>query len=147
MKKLLKRVAYPLLVLIVAASCSSPKYASAQNDGYYDDNGSYNNRDYNDNRDYNNPNDQDDQNYNDQNYDDQNNGDYGYDDQNGNDYYDDGGNYEENPSDVTIDDFNDALTPYGRWEMSPSYGRVWIVNEPGFVPYSTGGHWLYTSYG
>src|SRR4030095_7155031 len=150
MEKHLKRIAYPLLILIIAASCSSPRYASAQNDSYYDDNGSYN-----DNRNNPDPNYNDDQNYDDQNYDDQdydqNNDDYGY-DQDQNDYdnddaYDNGDNYEEDPSDVTIDDFDDALSPYGRWELSPSYGRVWITNEPGFTPYSTGGHWVYTSYG
>src|SRR5258706_14392305 len=60
MKKIFKRIAYPLLVLVIAASCSSPRYASAQNDGYYDNNGSNN-----DNRSYNDPNynDQNDQNY------------------------------------------------------------------------------------
>ena len=64
MKKHLKRIAYPLLVLIVAASCSSAKYASAQNDDYYNDNGGYNSdHDYNNDRSYNSPND-------DQNYDD-----------------------------------------------------------------------------
>src|SRR5690242_13316326 len=31
--------------------------------------------------------------------------------------------------------------------MSPQYGRVWIAGINGFIPYSTGGHWVYTAYG
>ena len=28
-----------------------------------------------------------------------------------------------------------------------TYGRAWIASQTGFVPYSTGGHWIYSSYG
>ena len=54
MKEILKKIGYPLMILLIAASCSSPRYASAQNDGYYDDNGYSNNDNYNNNQDYNN---------------------------------------------------------------------------------------------
>lgn len=120
--KLIKRIAYPLMILIIAASCSTPRYASAQNDGYYDDDGSYSN--------------------NDNSY---NNQDYKYNSHNND--YDDPNNYEEAPSEVNINVFTDALTPYGNWVVSASYGRVWAPRYHGFVPYSTGGHWLYSSYG
>ena len=104
-----------------------PRYASAQNDGYYDNNSnSYNNNQNPNAPDY--GNNQNQGNYNDQDYNNPN-------------------NYEEDPSGVTINNFNDALSPYGRWVESPQYGRAWIAGQPGFVPYSTGGHWIYSSYG
>jgi hypothetical protein len=44
--------------------------------------------------------------------------------------------------------FYDELSPYGRWTTYPGYDRVWIPNAgPGFRPYSTNGHWVYTDYG
>ena len=76
----------------------------------------------------------------------------------GNDYND---NYSQNDNnyqgdeepliqpdqDVTFDQFQSDLSPYGRWIDYPSYGRVWICNVNGFRPYQTGGHWAYTHYG
>src|SRR5512143_1180174 len=38
----------------------------------------------------------------------------------------------------SVDVFYDALAPYGRWEMDPGYGRVWIPSSPGYQPYSDG---------
>ncbi|MFN0062111.1 MAG: DUF6600 domain-containing protein [Myxococcaceae bacterium] len=47
--------------------------------------------------------------------------------------------------------FEMELTPYGRWLWVPGVGRVWqpysqIVGSD-FVPYSTGGQWMNSSYG
>jgi hypothetical protein len=42
----------------------------------------------------------------------------------------------------------DQLSPYGSWVDYPSYGYVWIPSAgPGFSPYGTGGHWVFTTYG
>lgn len=63
-------------------------------------------------------------------------------------YYDRNDDYDyDNRSGVDINVFVNALSPYGRWIASPSYGRVWVCNEPGFTPYYTRGHWMYTTYG
>jgi hypothetical protein len=44
--------------------------------------------------------------------------------------------------------FYDDLSPYGEWVYEPNYGYVWVAAEgPGFVPYSTRGHWVYTDVG
>jgi len=44
--------------------------------------------------------------------------------------------------------FYDELSPYGSWVDYPIYGYVWIpFVDPGFVPYSTNGHWIYTDAG
>src|SRR6516164_3011146 len=128
MKQVLTKIAYPLIILIVAASCSSPRYASAQNDGYYDDHGNYSN--------------------NDNSYNNQDNNNYNYDQNNDNndDYYNNPNNYDEEPSEVNINVFSDALSRYGSWAVSPAYGQVWIPHYHGFVPYSTGGHWVYSGY-
>jgi hypothetical protein len=48
---------------------------------------------------------------------------------------------------VSFSVFHDNLRAYGRWVNHPRYGQVWISNERGFRPYSTGGHWAYTDYG
>jgi hypothetical protein len=49
---------------------------------------------------------------------------------------------------VSFQVFYDDLSPYGTWVNSPSYGYVWVPNAgPGFVPYETGGHWVYTEFG
>lgn len=50
-------------------------------------------------------------------------------------------------SNVNINVFVDALSPYGRWMYYPQYGQVWISNEPNFIPYYTNGNWIYTNYG
>jgi hypothetical protein len=48
---------------------------------------------------------------------------------------------------VSFSVFHDNLQPYGRWTNHPKYGQIWIYKQAGFVPYSTGGHWVYTQYG
>src|SRR6478672_7338901 len=48
---------------------------------------------------------------------------------------------------VSFSVFYNSLKPYGHWVNNPTYGQVWITNESGFIPYSTGGHWVYTDYG
>ncbi|MGP8215455.1 MAG: DUF6600 domain-containing protein [Bacteroidia bacterium] len=49
---------------------------------------------------------------------------------------------------VSTQTFYDQLSPYGQWVNMPPYGYVWIPSAaPGFVPYSTNGHWVYTEYG
>jgi hypothetical protein len=49
---------------------------------------------------------------------------------------------------VSLQVFYDELSPYGEWVNYRDYGYVWIPNEgPDFVPYSTGGHWIFTNYG
>src|SRR4051812_41886685 len=119
-----------LSAILVAAlmSCSAGHYASAQYDandngnGYYDQNNNGQNDQYNSD------------NYNNDNY------------NNSNDYND---NEDENygTTNVSMDVFVGALSPYGRWVTSPSYGSVWICNQPNFVPYNTGGHWVYSEVG
>lgn len=48
---------------------------------------------------------------------------------------------------ISMSVFVNELGPYGRWMDYPGYGNVWICNEPGFRPYYSGGHWIYTNYG
>lgn len=49
---------------------------------------------------------------------------------------------------VNFQVFYDDLSPYGQWIDYPSYGYVWVPTfNPLFIPYSTGGHWVYTMYG
>jgi hypothetical protein len=44
--------------------------------------------------------------------------------------------------------FYDELSPYGMWVDYPNYGYVWMPNEgPGFSPYATAGHWVFTDDG
>jgi len=44
--------------------------------------------------------------------------------------------------------FYDDLSPYGQWIDYPNYGYAWVPNAGAdFVPYSTGGHWIWTDYG
>ena len=44
--------------------------------------------------------------------------------------------------------FYDELSPYGTWVDYPSYGYVWIPDrDPGFSPYETAGHWIFTEDG
>ena len=46
---------------------------------------------------------------------------------------------------VSFQLFYDELSPYGMWMDYPDYGYVWIPNsDPGFSPYGTDGHWVYT---
>ena len=48
---------------------------------------------------------------------------------------------------TAIDDFRDALTPYGQWAEDPNYGTIWLPNAAvvgmDFQPYQTAGHWVY----
>lgn len=51
-------------------------------------------------------------------------------------------------SSVSFQIFYDDLSPYGMWVDYPNYGYVWIPNgEPGFSPYATAGHWVFTDDG
>jgi hypothetical protein len=55
------------------------------------------------------------------------------------DYYDD---YDD---DISYQEFYDELSPHGRWIDYPEYGYVWVPSGiPGFRPYETGGHWVWT---
>lgn len=53
------------------------------------------------------------------------------------------------PADVAY--FYSDLAPYGTWVDLPGYGWCWrptvVVGTPGWQPYCTGGHWLYTEAG
>lgn len=49
---------------------------------------------------------------------------------------------------VSFQLFYDDLSPYGQWVDYANSGYVWIPNAgPGFSPYATAGHWVYTEYG
>lgn len=49
---------------------------------------------------------------------------------------------------VSFQIFYDNLSPHGSWVDYPDYGYVWIPSVgPGFSPYATAGHWVYTMYG
>jgi hypothetical protein len=49
---------------------------------------------------------------------------------------------------VSFQLFYDELSPYGSWVNHPSHGYVWIPNgDPGFSPYSTAGHWVFSDDG
>src|SRR5580693_9047287 len=64
-----------------------------------------------------------------------------------NNSYDNGyNNYNNNNNQpVGYDAFYNELSPYGRWIDYPGYGYVWSPNaEPGFRPYSSDGHWVYS---
>ena len=44
--------------------------------------------------------------------------------------------------------FYDELSPYGTWVDYPNYGYVWIPDrDPGFSPYESAGHWIFTEDG
>ena len=51
---------------------------------------------------------------------------------------------------ISVQTFYDQLSPYGDWIYSSDYGYVWrpyFDNPASFRPYSSGGNWVYTSYG
>jgi hypothetical protein len=54
---------------------------------------------------------------------------------------------DQDPS--AINDFRDALAPYGQWQDDPNYGTIWVPNPNvvggDFTPYQTAGHWVYDS--
>jgi hypothetical protein len=52
---------------------------------------------------------------------------------------------------TSIETFHDELAPYGTWIDTPDQGRVWQPNVADvgedFVPYATGGTWVYSDVG
>src|SRR5476651_849704 len=52
---------------------------------------------------------------------------------------------------VTQNDFDQTLTPYGNWVVVEGYGRCWrptvTFYDTGWQPYSDRGHWVYTDSG
>ncbi len=48
---------------------------------------------------------------------------------------------------AALQDFHPALDAHGTWVDDPTYGTVWTPSVaetgPGFVPYVSGGHWVY----
>jgi hypothetical protein len=48
---------------------------------------------------------------------------------------------------ITYQQFYNDLSPYGNWINYGGYGYVWIPSQPGFRPYYSNGHWVYTDYG
>jgi len=52
------------------------------------------------------------------------------------------------PTEQTYQVFYDGLAPYGTWITDAQYGYIWMPNVGiGFEPYSTNGHWVYSSVG
>ena len=55
------------------------------------------------------------------------------------------------PGVVTVETFDNALSPYGTWFDLPGYGRVWQPSARyvggGFYPYGTGGQWVMSDAG
>jgi hypothetical protein len=55
------------------------------------------------------------------------------------------------PGEPTVVTFDEALSPYGTWIVIEPYGRAWrpsaAVVGVDFVPYATGGEWVYTDAG
>ncbi len=55
------------------------------------------------------------------------------------------------PTEVTVNYFNDTLTPYGSWVEVEGYGRCWrptaVIYDTGWRPYCDRGHWVYTDHG
>ena len=54
-------------------------------------------------------------------------------------------------TDMTVDDFNNTLTPYGQWVQVDGYGRCWrptvVVYDSTWQPYCDHGSWVYTDCG
>ena len=52
---------------------------------------------------------------------------------------------------VTVNYFNDTLSPYGSWVVVEGYGRCWrpttVIYDAGWRPYCDRGHWVYTDCG
>lgn len=57
----------------------------------------------------------------------------------------------EQPTEVTINYFNDNLAPYGTWVEVDGYGRCWrpnvVLYDATWRPYCDRGHWVYTDCG
>ncbi len=58
---------------------------------------------------------------------------------------------EEEPPEVTVNEFQDALSPYGSWVYVEGYGRCWrptvVVYNSSWEPYCDNGRWVYTDSG
>ncbi len=52
---------------------------------------------------------------------------------------------------VTVEYFNNTLSPYGSWVMVEGYGRCWrptaVIYDATWQPYSDRGHWVYSDCG
>ena len=52
---------------------------------------------------------------------------------------------------MTVNDFNNTLTPYGQWVEVAGYGRCWrptaVAYDPNWQPYCDRGRWVYTDCG
>jgi hypothetical protein len=55
------------------------------------------------------------------------------------------------PAPVTVDYFNNTLSPYGSWIDVAGYGRCWrptvVVYDSSWQPYCDRGHWVYSDCG
>jgi hypothetical protein len=58
---------------------------------------------------------------------------------------------DEQPPEVSLNDFNDTLSPYGTWVYIEGYGRCWrptvVVYNSSWRPYCDNGRWVYTNNG
>jgi len=54
-------------------------------------------------------------------------------------------------TEMTVNEFNDTLTPYGQWVEVEGYGRCWrpttVIYDSTWQPYCDRGHWVYTDCG
>ena len=54
-------------------------------------------------------------------------------------------------TEITVNDFNNTLSPYGSWVEIEGYGRCWrptvVVYDAGWRPYGDRGRWIYTDHG
>ncbi|GAA4516849.1 DUF6600 domain-containing protein [Sphingobacterium thermophilum] len=49
---------------------------------------------------------------------------------------------------VSLDLFYNELSPYGTWDIDPTYGDIWFPRVGAdFRPYGTNGYWVMTEYG
>ena len=55
------------------------------------------------------------------------------------------------PAPVTVNYFNETLSPYGSWVVVAGYGRCWrptaVTYDVNWQPYCDRGHWVYTDCG
>jgi hypothetical protein len=55
------------------------------------------------------------------------------------------------PAEVTVNYFNDTLSPYGSWVEVAGYGRCWrptaVIYDSTWQPYCDRGHWVWTDCG
>ena len=54
-------------------------------------------------------------------------------------------------TEITVNTFNETLTPYGSWVEVEGYGRCWrpttVIYDSAWRPYCDRGHWVYTDCG